>query len=254
MELHLYASLVPEALLVSMLAPEEFGAYYAVGTRKKSKGQAMFFEVDPAFRDPFFRIDEGMKRCVPHANGDPKHSLYVSIYRVVEHLPVSALGPLYLATSDGRVAGLEKAAPPANGAVGLHLYQEICPVNPMVASSKGPAAFYDYMTNRPDVLISLPALCFADLALDALATDPEHGDAGGLPYGSIDHLRQCLLDVQTSNLATKMVNRNASVIFPYRTLRTGLYFGKGRDLAYYPVPSKEDLLGKHYAWWRSAQA
>ena len=65
--------------------------------------------IDPAFRDPFFRIDEGMKRCVPHANGDPKRSLYVSVYRVVEHLQVSALGPLYLATSDGRVAGLDKA-------------------------------------------------------------------------------------------------------------------------------------------------
>ncbi len=39
---HLYLSLMPEALIASMLSPEEFGAYYAVGTEKKSSGQAIF--------------------------------------------------------------------------------------------------------------------------------------------------------------------------------------------------------------------
>ena len=42
-------------------------------------------------------------RCVPHANGEPKHSVYLSVYRVLEHVPLSALGSLYLATRDGRV-------------------------------------------------------------------------------------------------------------------------------------------------------
>ena len=47
MKIHLYLSLNPEALIASHLAPEEFGAYLAVGTQKYSRGQAMFFEVDP---------------------------------------------------------------------------------------------------------------------------------------------------------------------------------------------------------------
>ena len=66
MAVHLYLSLVPEALIASMLEPEEFGSYYAVGTKKKSSGQAIFLEVDPDFRSKYFRIDEGVSRCVPH--------------------------------------------------------------------------------------------------------------------------------------------------------------------------------------------
>jgi len=33
METYLYLSLIPESLIASQLAPEEFGNYYAVGTR-----------------------------------------------------------------------------------------------------------------------------------------------------------------------------------------------------------------------------
>ena len=69
MTVHLYLSLVPEALIASMLTPEEFGAYYAVGTKKKSSGQAVFFEVDPEFRNKYFRINEGVSRCVLHEIG-----------------------------------------------------------------------------------------------------------------------------------------------------------------------------------------
>lgn len=254
MALHLYASLVPEALIASMLAPEEFGAYYAVGTEKKARGQAMFVEIDPAFRDPFFRIEEAMERCVPYPNGDPKRSVYISVYRVFEHLPVSVLGTLYLVTSDGRVADLRKEKPPVASDDGLHLYQEICPVTPLVVSTKGPMAFYRSMMNRSETLFSLPALYFADLKLGGLASDPERGDGGELPYANIDHLRQCLVELRTKRNATKMVDRNHSVCFPYRTIATGFHFGRGRDLAFYPMPTKEELLGRHYAWWRSAQS
>lgn len=254
MALHLYASLVPEALIASMLAPEEFGAYYAVGTEKKSRGQAMFVEIDPAFRDPFFRIDEGVERCIPHPNGDPKRSVYISVYRVFEHLPVSVLGSMFLVTSDGRVAELGKGTLPSTPDSGLHLYQEICPVTPLVVSTKGPVAFSRSMMDRSETLFSLPALCFADLKLGGLASDPERGDSGDLPYTNIDHLRQCLVELRTKHNATKMVDRNHSVCFPYRTVATGFYFGRGRELAFYPMPAKEDLLGRHYAWWRSAQS
>ena len=47
MTVHLYFSLIPEALIASMLPPEQFGQYYATGHKYKSKGQAIFFEVDP---------------------------------------------------------------------------------------------------------------------------------------------------------------------------------------------------------------
>ncbi len=251
---HLYASLIPEALIASMLPPEEFGAYYAVGTRKKARGQALFVEVDPAFRHPAFRIDEGLERCVPHPDGEPKRSLYIAVYRVFEHLPVSAFGALQLVTQDGRVIALDGREPPTEADDGLHLYQEICPVNPMVASTLGPVDFYRFLSTSASLLFALPALCFADLRLGELAADPECGDAGELPYANIEHLRQCLADIRAKPRATKMVDRNHSVVFPYRTVRTGFYFGKGADLHYYPMPSREELLARHFTWWRSAQS
>lgn len=48
MDAHLYLSLMPEALVASQLSPEDFGAYYAVGTEHKTQGQAAFFEIDRA--------------------------------------------------------------------------------------------------------------------------------------------------------------------------------------------------------------
>ena len=57
MTVHLYFSLIPEALIASNLPPEQFGQYYATGSGFKSKGQCLFFEVDPSFRHPYFEIE-----------------------------------------------------------------------------------------------------------------------------------------------------------------------------------------------------
>ena len=92
MDVHLYFSLLPEALIASNLPPEKFGQYYSTGSSYKSKGQSMFFEVDPNFRSDYFDIDSAVSRCTPKADGTPKHSVYISVYRVLEHLPISALG------------------------------------------------------------------------------------------------------------------------------------------------------------------
>ena len=44
MAVHLYLSTIPEALIASMLTPMDFGAYYAVGMEKKSRGQAQYLQ------------------------------------------------------------------------------------------------------------------------------------------------------------------------------------------------------------------
>ena len=109
MERHLYLSVMPEALVASQLPPHAFGAYYATGSRKKSRSQAMFFELDPDFRHEYFNIEAGYKRLVPHEDGSPKRSVYISIYRVLEHVPLSAIQKLYVTTRDGRTLGLDAA-------------------------------------------------------------------------------------------------------------------------------------------------
>jgi hypothetical protein len=252
MSTHLYLSMVPEALIASMLTPEEFGVYYAVGTAKKSRGQAVFFEVDPGFRHDYFRIEEGIRRCVPHEDGSPKASIYISVYRVLEHVSLDVIRKLYLVTQDGRVLSLQSSAELPKETEGLHLYQEIAPVHPLVVSTLGPAEFYKLIIKNPTSLLSLPAICFVELRLGELAQDPERGAVRDLPYSSIAHLRQCMVDLKTKNVHTKMVNRIQPASFLYRTIKSGVFVGNEERLLYFPLPSQEELRAKHYYWWRSA--
>ena len=252
MAVHLYLSMMPEALIASMLMPEEFGVYYSVGSTKKARGQAIFFEISPDFRHSFFRIKEGIRRCVPHEDGSPKRSIYISVYRALEHMSLDAIQKLYLVTQDGRLLGLDSSEEFPEETEGLHLYQEIAPVHPLIVSTLGPRRFYDLIVKTPTSLLSLPAICFVELRLGELAVDPERGAVRDLPYSNIGHLRQCLVDLRTKIVHSKMVNRVQPASFPYRTIKSGIFVGNQERLLYFPLPSQEELRAKHYRWWRSA--
>lgn len=252
MTTHLYLSLIPEALIASMLTPEEFGVYYAVGTQKKSRGQAIFFEIDPDFRHDELPVEQGLARCVPHDDGSPKASVYISVYRVLERVSLDAIQRLYLVTQDGRVLGLDSNDEFPEERAGLHLYQEIAPVHPLVVSTYGPKGLYEMLVKRPEKELALPAICFAELRLGELAKNPEYGAVGDLPYSNIDHLRQCLVDLRTKTVHTKMVDRIHPATFPYRTLKSGIFVGNEEDLLFFPMLPRDELRAQHYRWWRSA--
>lgn len=252
MDVHLYFSLIPEALIASNLPPEKFGQYYATGSGYKSKGQCLFFEVDPKFRHPYFDLDSVFARCVPSADGTPKHSVYASVYRVLEHLPVSALGKLYLTTAYGHTLGLERGALIPEKEEGLHLYQELVPVNNMVVSNREPADFYESVTSKPTKYIRFPALFYVELQLGELANDPENGQTNDLPYAFLHHLREALLVLKPGSKESKMVQRVHSMEFPYRMVKKGFYVGNGAELAFYPMPSHRELRDNASQWWHSA--
>lgn len=252
MAIHLYFSLIPEALIASMLTPEQFGQYYATGHKYKSKGQAIFFEVDPAFRHDFFNIDEGLTRCVAHPDGTPKNSVYISVYRVLEHIPISALGKLYLTTAYGHTLGLDPGNITPREGPGLHMYQDLAPVNSLVVSALDAVDYYDGVTKQPAKFIRFPGLCFVELGLGALATDPENGALGDLPYSFMHHLREALLEVDPNSKQSKLVHRVHSLEFPYRMVKRGFYMGNGPNLAFYPMPSHDVLRREYNQWWRSA--
>jgi hypothetical protein len=252
MDKYLYLSVTPEALISSMLSPQEFGSYLATGTKKRSRGQAVFFEVDAAQAGDLAPAAYIEQHCKPHPNGTPKHSLYLSIYRVLERVPLSALKNLYLTTDDGRVLTIQKQEYKAAASKGLHLYQELCPVTPRIASSLEPEKFMKYVTN-PENKVSVPSLFFVELELGALTTDPVAGTADDLPYPNIPHLRDCLVGLQhNDNKTTKTVIRYFNGDVPYRTCKGGFYVGSHTQMLFYPFPTREKLEMDHHAWWRSA--
>jgi hypothetical protein len=252
MSIHLYFSLIPEALIASMLPPEKFGQYYATGHKFKSKGQAMFFEIDPSFRHEYFDIDGAFAKCVAKRDGSPKNSVYISMYRVLEHLSVSALGTLYLTTTTGATLGLNRSGSlPAFGQE-LHLYQDLAPINSLVVSLLDPASFYADVTTQPSKFFRFPGMCFVELELGPLASDPGNGPEGELPYPFLQHLREALLELRPGEKRNKLVHRVHSLVFPFRMVRNGFYVGIGSEFVYYPMVSQSTLHRDHSNWWRAA--
>lgn len=252
MPTYTYLSMSPEALILSMLPPQEFGAYMAVGTAKRARGHAQYFSVKVPPEVSYFRMAEAAKRCVPHPNGEPKHSVYVSVYRVLEHLPMSAIGNLHLVTQDGRVLEVAPTSTLPAFNKRLYLYQEIAPLQPRVASSMNPREFGNFLTSGASP-ISVPKIFFAELRLGDLAENPEHGSIRDLPYTTVEHLRDCLVSLKNgTEKTTKTVARNPPDEFPFRTVESGFYLGDAKELRFYPLPSERDLQTRHNDWWRSA--
>lgn len=252
MHIHYYLSLIPESLVASMLPPEDFGNYYALGSHKRSRGQSIFFEIDPEKAGEALDRAEAEKRCVPHEDGSPRKSSYLRIYRVLESVPTAALVRLYLTTDDGRTLALEPTSCSMEEDRELHLYQEICPVTPRVVSKLEPRAFCDRLTSGESP-IYVPRIVFAEMKLEGLASDPEAKEVDNLPYLNLDHLRDCLRELRHRySKPNKTVIRQMKQDVLFRTIRGGFYLGDKNDCLYFPLPTQEELETTYYPWWRSA--
>jgi hypothetical protein len=251
MKIHFYLTCSrTEALIASHLEPLEFGTYMAVGTQKLTLGQLMFFEINPDLKSDYFDLDRGRRECVPHPDGHPKASLYISIYRAMEHIGLPDYGTLHLVTRDGRVLGIaSQEYSGANESSETHLYQELCPVSPLIVSSLPPGAFCEFITD-PQNAIHVPRILFADLRVDR---DRAGRLAGTLPYTHPKHIESCIEELeQGKGKKTKTVDREHSMELFYRTVRRGFYLGDPTGAKFYPYPTPDELDDKYHAWWRSA--
>lgn len=245
-----YLSATPESLVASQLPPVEFGNYLAVGTRKRTRGQAVFFELDPD-KLPDLPRDYMNERLVPYKDGDPKHSVYLSIYRVMEKVPMDAIKSLFLVTDDGRVLEIKAGKYKPDPADQVHLYQQFNPITTRVASKLTPPEFINFLTD-PEKLVSTPRLFIVELTLGRLAMD-SYAPIHDLPYPNPDHLRDCLSRLKSSReRLTKTVIRQYKGELSYRTIRNGFFIGEMENYLYFPFPGTEDLEDKYYYWWRSA--
>ena len=245
-----------EALIASHLEPEAFGTYMAVGTKKLASGHVAFFEIDPDFPKftGHFPVGDIDARCAPHEDGSPKRSKYLSVYRVMEFLPLPVYGPLYLTTPDGRVLKLDSSPyEEQDGETGLNLYQELCPLIPMVLSTQAPAAFARMLTD-PRNPVHAPRIFFADLRIDR---DEQGKLAGWLPYTDPLHIEDLIHELEHGNAggkATKTVSRTPRTRGFLRVIRRGFFLGDQTDTKCYRFPTREELEIHHSKWWHSASA
>jgi hypothetical protein len=250
MNQYVYLVATPESLVASQLPPVEFGNYLAIGTRKRTRGQAIFFELDMDKMGDLPR-DYMDERLVPYEDGEPKRSVYLSIYRVMERVPMEALKSLFLVTDDGRVLELKAGKYKASAGDEIHLYQQFNPITTRVASTLNPPEFIQFLTDTTK-LVSTPKLFIVELKLGRLSKD-SYAPIHDLPYPNPDQLRDCLARLKSSKeRLTKTVIRQYKGELSYRTVEDGFFIGEKENYLYYPFPSIEDLEDKYYYWWRSA--
>jgi hypothetical protein len=253
MNRYIYLTVTPEALIASMLPPEEFGAYLSTGTKKRNKGQAIFFEIDLSKIEKLIDMDSLDRRCVAKADGKPKSSVYLSVYKVLEMIPLAALKSLYLSTDNGNTLELKKSDYNISKEIksNLYLFQELCPVTPLVASQLAPSAFLKRLTDG-SIPIVVPKLFFVDLKLGKLATDPLKGSIENLPYTNVGHLRDCLEILKGEyEKHMKTVQRVFSGSLLYRTIESGFYVGSKDEILFYPYPDMTELENINYEFFRS---
>jgi hypothetical protein len=249
----IYLTATPEALIASMLPPSDFGAYLSTGTKKRNKGQAIFFEVDLDQIKDVIDIESLNSRCVAKPDGKPKNSVYLSVYKVLEMIPLKALKSLYLTTDNGFTLELKKTTYDISKEVTgkLHLYQELAPVTPLVASELTPYVFLKKLTDGSTPVV-LPKLFFVDLKLGELASNPKTGSIEHLPYTNIGHLRDCLEILKGEyEKHMKTVQRVYSGSLLYRTIESGFYVGSKDEISFYPYPSLDELENINYEFFRS---
>ncbi|RLD09948.1 MAG: hypothetical protein DRI44_07315 [Chlamydiae bacterium] len=248
---YLYLSMLPESLIMSMLSPVEFGQYLSVGTSKRTHSQAIYFDIKDGFENEYFDLASAAGQCVPRADGEIKHSVYVSIYRVLEHIPVEMINNLYITTRDGRVLKLKQGIMPIVFEGKYHLYDEITPVSPLIVSTLNPLDFCNFITNRSNRM-HVPKIFFTHIKLPEWAGHPHEVDSAELYSPKIEHIRDCLVDMIDKKKETKTVDRTHSLSNIINWPKNGFYVGDQKGMLYFPFPSTEELRRDHYDWWKSA--
>ena len=241
-----------EALIASELEPASFGTYMATGAKKGSAEQIIFIEIEGEFGN-YFNWDHARKQCVPHPNGEPKNSVYLSVYRTLEHIPLDQLESMFLTTRDGRTLALQKSEYQDIEKDDYYVYQELCPVQPVIVSGLNPIEFGHYMT-REDKNINVPRLVYTDLKKIDLDNPDQTGHIGSLYDRKIGHLKSCINQVTGENpKKNKTLDRTHVESFAFQIISHGLYVSDGDDICMYRMPATDEIKRIDYDWGRSAQ-
>jgi len=253
MAVHYYFMAFPmEALVASELEPMNFASYMATGKTKSTAEPLVFIEVKEGFGN-YFDWTHAKKKCVPHTDGRPKNSLYLSIYRTLEHIPLDALGTLYLVTKDGRALPIEKSSyqNPENW-TGYALYKELCPVSPLAVSALDPKKFGEFMTDETNK-VHIPRIFFADLKVVNFEDMENSGNIGDIYDGNTQHLVNCINNLKEGKgKLLKVVDRSYSNRFGYQAIQNGLYVADADNIIQYKMPALSEIKEKWYDWGKSA--
>lgn len=245
---HIYMICYPNhALVLSQLEPEDFAFRYNYGSASYYAGKLIFAEIDINYRNPYFDLDEALAQLRPHENGEPKATKYISSYRVLEHVEISAIESLYLANADGSTLKLEESnfvVPESES--DLKVFAELTPLTMLTLSKLNMRDFGKFFTD-PANRVSVPRLLYAQVELDIdkflrefemnpFANPPLNGVHPSKLKAAIQDLRErAHKSVKGLTLDTSFTRES------YSRICHGFMFMDQENEKFFVMPSEEDI-------------
>lgn len=254
----LYAILHPSpALIASQLEPEFFARHYLAGSIRHYSGKVIFAELDPAFRHPYFHIDDFLRDVQPHEDGRPKATKFISVYRVLEHLDFSMIRTLYLSTPEAALLALEPSEEVQTRQPGiLRIYAEINPVRMLVLTRLNFLEFGELVTD-PALLRNVPAMLYTQLEFDSeqFLADFELNPMlpSPLPKVHPSKLRDAINELAGGvKKQTKGLLLDSSFdSIPYRSVRHGFMFARHGEYRFFRMPALQEIEKGNFKFWKA---
>lgn len=257
-ENRLYCILHPnQALIASHYPAELFAKHYLVGSTRYYSGKIIFSEIDAGFRDDYFNIDKELEGMVPHEDGSPKATKFISSYRVLEHIDFNRIKALYLATSRSQTLKLEpQAYDKSHQEDMLRIFAEITPLNMLVMSRLNFPEFGRYITRDGNPKGS-PKLFYTQIELEieeflrAFEANPFMQPP--IPFVHPSKLRDAihfLTETKKSNLTKGLALSSSLNEISYRKLRHGFMFSSKDEHLFFPLPEIDEIEKINLKFWR----
>ncbi|THB64702.1 MAG: hypothetical protein D6B26_04640 [Spirochaetaceae bacterium] len=256
---HLYVILHPNpSLVLSQLEPQEFALHYVSGSTRYYDGKLIFSEIDINYRNDFFPIDQALEQLVPHSDGTPKATKFVSIYRVLEHIDVTTIKKLYLSTPDAALLELEASNEDLSSSKpgALRVFAEITPLKMLVMTKLGFAEFGKAITKTDDPLRFVPMLFYTQLEFDteAFLVDFERNPLMQSPIPGLhpNKLRDAISELKAvdSKISKVLALDSSFNRIPYRYVKHGFIFSAGEKHVYFKMPTIREVEEKNYRFWK----
>ncbi|MHC1736762.1 MAG: hypothetical protein AB9882_01980 [Ignavibacteriaceae bacterium] len=254
---NLYMIVFPiNALVASQLNPHQFAEHYTVGSAKHYRGKVIFAEIDIKFRDAYFEIDNYLAQTVPHENGQPKKTKFISSYAVLEHMDLKAIKNLFLVTPNGKALKIKPTKYTARNEPGMvRVYQEIAPLTNLVASTLDQRSFGKFITTGTKSK-GCPKLFFTQYELN-VTEFLKHNQNRDLLHSPIPdsnprRLFEFLLELKENpEKKTKTISLSSTLLeASYLLIRHGFWFAYGEEMVFFPMPTLKQLENEYYDWWK----
>ncbi len=255
---HLYLILHPNhALVGSQYEPEKFSLHYSSGSSRYYSGKVIFAEIHGGYRHPFFPIDEMMEELVPHEDGRPKATKFISSYRVLEHIDLDAIQTLHLVTPEGNLLSLEPEScnlfDHENREV--RIYAEIAPLRMLVLSDYTAEEYGQYITD-PKNPKGAPKLFYTqiDLDIEDFLEQLKENPFKESPVKSIHptSLRDAYHELKKyPNKHTKGLCLDSSLDqISYKFIRGGFTFADQQSKKCFKMPELDTIERRNYKFWK----